>query len=77
MAEEITESPSKQQEAAEGEQVGVDHPGEVGHREVQVAPDGGQGDIGDRVVDQEHELGDAGQEQDESGARSAHDFLHL
>jgi hypothetical protein len=43
---------------------------------VEVAPDGRQGDVRDGVVDQEHELGDAGEQQDEGGARSAQDFLH-
>ena len=32
LAEQVAEPPAEQQEAAEGEQVGVDHPGERGRR---------------------------------------------
>jgi hypothetical protein len=66
-SEAIGEPAADEEQAAEGQQVGIDHPREIGHREVQLLPDRGQGDVGDGVVDQEHELGDAGEQQDKRG----------
>ena len=40
-ADEVAESPSEQEEAAKGNEIAVDDPGEVGLREVQVGLDGG------------------------------------
>ena len=60
--EAVGQATADKQEPAEREQVGVDHPREVGHREMQVPPDRRQGDVGDGVVDQEHELGDTGEQ---------------
>jgi hypothetical protein len=55
LAEQVTEPARQEQEAAEGNQVGVDHPGQVGLREVQVVLDRGQGDVHDRRVEDDHQ----------------------
>src|SRR3954453_21823595 len=55
-AQEVGQAAAEQQEAAEGERVGVDHPGEVVLGEVQRAPDGGQRDVDDGGVEDDDEL---------------------
>ena len=49
-------APGEQQEAGERDQVGVDHPGEAGLGEVQVALDRRQRDVDDRRVEHDHQL---------------------
>ena len=56
-AEQVGQAPAEQQEAAEGEDVGVHHPGEVLLREVERLADRGQGDVHDRGVKDDDELG--------------------
>jgi hypothetical protein len=51
----IAEAAGQQQQAAEGDQVGVDDPGETGLGEAQVALDRGQGDVHHRDVEHDHE----------------------
>ena len=56
VAEQVTEPAAEQQEAAEGEQVGVHDPGEGGLREAQIRPDRRQGDVHDRRVEDDHQI---------------------
>ncbi len=58
-AEQIAESTGEEQEAGEGDEEGVDDPGEVSLAEVQVALDGGEGHVHDRRVEHDHQLGEA------------------
>ena len=67
--EEVGEAPAEQQEAAEGEGVGVDDPGEVVLGEVQRAPDRGQRDVDDRGVEDDDELRH-GQEREREALRA-------
>jgi hypothetical protein len=55
--------PAQEEEAAEGEDVAVDHPGEVVLGDVEVAADRGKRDVHDRGVEHHHEL--RGREQRE------------
>ena len=55
---------AEQQEAGEGEHVGVDHPLQPGGAVVQVPPDGGKGHVDDGHIEHDHELGHAGNGQD-------------
>ena len=55
-AEQVGEPAAEQQEAAEGERVGVDDPGQVVAGEVQLRADRRQRDVDDRGVDHDHEL---------------------
>ena len=61
--EQVGEPSAEQQEAAEEEGVGVDDPGEVVLAELEVAADRREGDVDDRGVDDDQELGH--REQDE------------
>ena len=45
----------EQQQAAEGDQVGVDDPGEVALGEAEVVLDRGQRDVDDRRVEDDHQ----------------------
>ena len=56
---------AEQQEAAEQQRVAVDDPLQVGRREAEVALDRGQRDVGDRRVEDDHELREADQDEDE------------
>ena len=47
--------PGEQQQAAEGDQVGVDDPGEVALGEAEAVLDRGQGDVDDRRVEDDHQ----------------------
>ena len=62
-AEQVGRAPAEQQEAAEDERVGADHPLEVLLREAEVDLDRGQGDVHDRDVEDDHELHDAEERQ--------------
>ena len=55
VAVEVAEPPAEQQEAAEGEQIGVHDPGERGLREAEVLPDRRQRDVHDRRVEDDHQ----------------------
>ena len=59
VADQVAEPPGQQQEAAEGEQVGVHDPGERGLREAEVGADGGQGDVHDALVEHDHQVAQA------------------
>jgi hypothetical protein len=63
MAEEVAEPAAEQEEAAEGKDVGVDDPGQAALAEVERVADRRQGDVDDRGVEHDHELGRAEQDQ--------------
>ena len=71
-AEEVGESASQQEQTAEGDHVGVEHPREVVLVKAQVLLDVGQGDADDRRVHDDHELG---QRDDRESPTSASDWL--
>jgi hypothetical protein len=55
--------PAEQQEAGEGEGVGVDHPLQARRVEAQIATYGRQRDVHDRHVQDDQELAQAGQRE--------------
>ncbi len=63
--EEVARPGPEKQESAEGEDVGVEHPRQRVRRESEVLLDVGKGDVDDRGVEHDHQLGceDDGQEQ--------------
>ena len=61
--EEIAEAAGEQQQAPEGDQVAVDDPGQARLAEVQVRLDGGEGDVDDRRVEDDHQLAQADDEE--------------
>src|SRR6185437_12749564 len=61
--EQVGHAATKEQEASEDEDVGVDHPREVVLREVEVAADRRQRDVDDRRVEDDDELGGGEQRQ--------------
>ncbi|MEO9174270.1 MAG: hypothetical protein ABI317_02065 [Gaiellales bacterium] len=65
-AEQIARTPAEQQEAAEGDGVGVHHPLQSADREAEVIADRGQRDVDDRHVEQHHELRGADEGEDHS-----------
>ena len=56
VAEQVAEPAAQQQEAAEGQQVGVHDPGERGLGEAEVVPDRRQRDVHDRRVEHDHQV---------------------
>src|SRR5205807_1335317 len=72
-AEQVSRAAAEQQEAAERDHVRVDHPGKVRLGEVEPLADAGQGDVDDRRVEDDDELGHA--EQDEGGPAAVQIFL--
>ena len=71
-AEEVAEPAGEQQQAAEGDQVAVDHPGQARLAEVEVPLDRGEGDVDDRRVEHDHQLPEADdEERDPPGAVAA------
>ncbi len=56
---EVAQAAGHQEEAAEGDEVGVDHPGQAGLREVEALLDVGQGHVDDGAVQGVHEHGQA------------------
>ena len=58
-ADEIAQPAREEEEAAEGDQVGVDHPREARLAEPEVALDRRQGDVDDRLVEDDHQEADA------------------
>ena len=53
--EQVADPPREQQQTAEGDQVGVDDPGEVALGEAEAVLDRGQGDVDDRRVEDDHQ----------------------
>jgi hypothetical protein len=66
-AEQIAGAAAEEQEAAEGQRVGVDDPLQVALGHVQVGLDRRQGDVHDRRVEDDHELRQADEAEDEPG----------
>ena len=66
--EQVGHAPAQQQEAAEGQHVGVDDPGQVLLGEVEVLADRRQRDVDDRRVEHDDELGAAEQRQRQPAA---------
>ena len=63
-AEEVARPGREEQEPAEGDQVGIDHPLLIGRREPESGLHGRQGHVHDRRVDDDHEVGHARDGQD-------------
>ncbi|MGY2875643.1 hypothetical protein ACVW00_002833 [Marmoricola sp. URHA0025 HA25] len=61
----VGQASAEEQEAAEGQRVGVHHPGQVGLGEVERLADRGQRDVDDRGIDDHDELGHREQRQRE------------
>jgi hypothetical protein len=57
LAVEVAEAAGEQQEPAEGEQVRVHHPGQRRLREAEIRADRRQGDVHDRGVEHDHQIG--------------------
>jgi hypothetical protein len=57
--EQVAEPATEEQEAAEGQQVRVHHPGERRLREAEVVADRRQGDVHDRAVEDDHQVAEA------------------
>ncbi len=72
MPVEITEPPAEQQEAAEGEQVGVDDPRKRRLGEPEVGPDRRQRDVHDRRVEHDHQGAGAEDEECEPALAGVH-----
>ncbi len=64
-ADQVAGPAGEQEQAAVGDQVAVDDPGEVGLGEVKVALDRGQGDVHDRRVQDDHQLAEADDDEGE------------
>ncbi len=69
---EIAEPPTEQQEAAEGEQVGVDDPRKRRLGEPEVGPDRRQRDVHDRRVEHDHQGAGAEDEECEPALAGVH-----
>ena len=61
--DEVAEPAGQQQQAAEGDEEGVDDPGQVRLAEVEVVLDRGQRDVHDRDVEHDHQLRQADDDQ--------------
>ncbi len=57
-AQHVSQTSAEQQQAAEGEAVGVEHPRQRGRAEMQIRGDVRQGDVHDRGIQHEHQLTD-------------------
>src|SRR5207245_11614751 len=68
-ADEVAGPAGQEQQAAIGDQVRVDNPGELCRGEAQVALDRGQRDVHDRRVKDDHELAEADDDQSEPPPR--------
>ena len=68
LAVEVAEPAAEQQEAAEGQQVGVDHPDQRRLGEAEVAADRRQGDVHDRRVEHDHQVAQAEDAEGEPAA---------
>ena len=71
VAEEITEPTAKQQEAAEGEEIGVYHPGKRGLGETEILPDRGERDVHNCRVEHDHQSAQAEDDQREPTPRAS------
>ncbi len=56
-AEQVASPAAQQEQAAEGQGIRVDHPGQVRRRDAEVGLDARQGDVRDRAVQDDHQLG--------------------
>ena len=72
-AEEVAAAGPEQQQAAEGEQVGVEDPGQLASGEAEALLDVGQGDVDDGRVEDHHQLG--GQDDEQEHRRAAEQAL--
>ena len=61
--DQVAKPSGHQEKAPVGDEVGADHPREVGLREAQIALDDGQGHVDDRHVDDHHQLPEAYHDQ--------------
>jgi hypothetical protein len=69
LSDQVAEPSGEQQQAAERDQVGVDDPGEVRLREAEIVLNRGQGDVHDRLVEDDHQHPHAeDDERDPTGA---------
>ena len=59
LPEQVAQPSAEQQEAAEREQVGVDHPGERSLREAEIVPNSRERDVHDRAVEHDHQVAEA------------------
>ena len=64
-AEQVARPAAEEQEAAEGERVGVHHPLEAVGGEPEISLDGGERDVHDRDVEDHHELREGEDGEDE------------
>jgi len=77
-AEEVAEPAGDQQQAAEGDDVGVHHPGQIRLGETQIGLDHRQGDADDGLVDDHHQSAGAEHRQRVQGISGlGHRFLSL
>src|SRR5206468_12283379 len=75
-ADQVTHAPGQEQESAEGDQVRVDHPGEVGLAEAEVALDVRQRDVHDGRVEHDHQLAKADHDQGHPPSKiRVHEYL--
>ena len=65
--DQVAGAPAEEQEAAEDQGVGVDHPLQLGRRHLEVLLDRGQRDVHDGRVQDDHELRHADEAEDEPG----------
>jgi len=70
-AEQVCEAPAEQEEAAEDDCVGGDHPLEARLGKAEIVLDRGQGDVHDRHVEHDHELRGDDQGKSRPAARAA------
>ena len=70
-AEQVARPGPEQEQAAEGEDVGVQHPGERARREAQALLDVRQGHVDDRRVEDDHQLGCQDDEEEDGGVGDA------
>src|SRR5207248_1101362 len=74
--EQVAEAAGEQQEASEGEHVGVDDPGERRLREAEVVADRGQRDVHDGGVDDDHQVAHAEDDEGEPAGSGAEMCVH-
>ena len=68
--EQVSRAAAEEQEAGEGDRIGVDDPLQVDLGEVEPRADRGQRDVDDRDVEDDHELRQAGQEEGRAQMRA-------
>ena len=66
-AEQVAQACAEQQQAAEGQRVGVLHPGQPGGREAEIGVDLGKGGDDDRRVEHDHQLDGEDDREDDGG----------